>query len=256
VTAVSASLAPSELADCRALASEWGLDYHEVATGELSRPGYTANGTDRCWHCKDELMRALSPLAASRGASVVLGVNMDDLSDYRPGQAAARAAGAKFPLVEAGLSKAEVRDVSRVLGLRTWDKPAAACLASRVPYGTPVTFGTLNRVGTAEEGLRRLGFRSVRVRHYGDLARIELPTGELARALEQRHQVVEAVRSAGYRYVTLDLEGFRSGNLNEAAGISPHRREALPGTRAPMGAKQGWRPGASLAGPPSGVPTK
>jgi uncharacterized protein len=221
VTAVSASLAPSELADCRALAGEWGLDYLEVKTEELSRPAYVANGTDRCWHCKDELMRVLAPLAAARGASVVLGVNVDDLGDHRPGQEAARSAGARFPFVEAGLSKAEVRELSRLLGLRTWDKPAAACLASRVPYGTPVTLGTLSRVGRAEEGLKRIGFTSTRVRHYGDLARIEVPIDELARVVEQREQVVEAVRSAGYRYVTLDLEGFRSGNLNEAAGVSP-----------------------------------
>jgi len=223
VTAVSASLAASELADCRALAGEWGLDYREVKTEELSRPAYVANGTDRCWHCKDELMRLLAPLAAARGASVVLGVNVDDLGDHRPGQEAARSAGARFPFVEAGLSKAEVRELSRSLGLRTWDKPAAACLASRVPYGTPVTLGTLNRVGRAEEGLKRIGFTSTRVRHYGDLARIEVPIEDLARVVERREEVVEAVRLAGYRYVTLDLEGFRSGNLNEAAGVSPAR---------------------------------
>ena len=140
VTAVSASLAPSELADCRSLAAEWDLNYEEVGTHEDARPEYRANGADRCWHCKDELMRCLAPLAASFGASsggpgarVVLGVNVDDLGDYRPGQAAARDAGAVFPLVETGFTKAEVRSTSRDLGLRTWDKPAAACLASRVP---------------------------------------------------------------------------------------------------------------------------
>lgn len=131
VTAVSASLAPAELEDCRSLASEWGLNYSEVRSDEGSRPEYIANGADRCWHCKDELMRCLAPLASSFGAArVVLGVNSDDLGDYRPGQAAARDAGAIFPLLEAGFTKTDVREVSRSLGLRTWDKPAAACLAS------------------------------------------------------------------------------------------------------------------------------
>jgi uncharacterized protein len=253
VTAVSPSLAPSELADCRALAGEWGLDYREVETEELARAAYVANGTDRCWHCKDELMRVLARLAASRGAYVVLGVNIDDLGDHRPGQAAARAAGARFPFVEAGLSKADVRELSRLLGLRTWDKPAAACLASRVPYGTPVTVGTLSRVAKAEEGLRGLGFKSTRVRHYGDLARIELPANEIARAVAERQRVVEAVRGAGYRYVTLDLEGLRSGNLNEAAGIATARVAPAPGlaacgTPSSAAAGPGGQPGAECVG--------
>ena len=247
VTAVSASLAPSELEDCRMLAREWGLNYEEVETHEDARPEYRANGADRCWHCKDELMRCLVPLAASfgatstpsgstrsgstpsgvgagrpeaetghAGAQVVLGVNVDDLGDYRPGQSAARDAGAVFPLVEAGFTKDDVRTTSRALGLRTWDKPAAACLASRVPYGTPVSLGTLNGISRAEAGLSALGFRALRVRHYGDLARIELPLVELERVLELRSEVVRAVQEAGYRYVTLDLEGLRSGNLNGA----------------------------------------
>ena len=228
VTAVSASLARSELADCRALATEWGLNYKEVETRELSRVAYASNGADRCWHCKDELMNALVPLrggldpVAPRGgssggcATVVLGVNVDDLGDYRPGQSAARDAGARFPLAEAGLDKAAVRELSRALGLRTWDKPAAACLASRLPYGTPVTLGTLSMVERAEESLKGLGFGALRVRHYGDLARLELPLEELGRVLELRDHVVGAVKGAGYRYVTLDLEGFRSGNLNSA----------------------------------------
>jgi uncharacterized protein len=220
VTAVSASLAPSELEDCRSLASEWGLNYSEVHTEEGARPGYIANGADRCWYCKDELMSSLAPLASSfGGARIVLGVNMDDLGDHRPGQAAARDAGAVFPLLEAGFTKADVREMSRSLGLRTWDKPAAACLASRVPYGTPVSFATLSSVARAEAGLTALGFRAMRVRHYGDLARVELPTADLERAVALREQVVRAVRAAGYRYVTLDLEGLRSGNLNAALGL-------------------------------------
>jgi uncharacterized protein len=231
VTAVSPSLAPSELADCRALAAEWGLGYKEAETHELSLDTYAANGRDRCWHCKDELMRALLPLAGELGevfgrgpAAVVLGVNVDDLSDYRPGQAAAEAAGARFPLVETGFTKAEVREESRALRLRTWDKPAAACLASRLPYGTPVTLGTLGAVASAEEALKALGFLALRVRHYGDMARVELPLAELGRAVEYREQLVQAVKSAGYRYVTLDLEGLRSGNLNGTAqkvGVAP-----------------------------------
>ena len=214
VTAVSPSLAPDERAECEALAADWGLRWTAVATDELARAEYVANGADRCWHCKAELMDALAPLAAAEGATVVLGVNVDDLGDHRPGQEAAAARGAVFPLVDAGFAKAEVREASRTLGLRTADKPAAACLASRVPYGTPVTIGVLDRVGRAEGGVRRLGFRQVRVRHYGDVARLELDVTDLARAVEERHALVAAVKAAGYRYVTLDLEGFRSGSLN------------------------------------------
>lgn len=233
VTAVSASLAPAELDDCRALASEWGLNYREVGSHEGARPEYVANGPDRCWHCKDELMRCLNPLAgeiADDGltpgpACVVLGVNVDDLGDYRPGQRAARQAGAVFPLVDAGLDKAAVRELSRRLGLRTWDKPSAACLASRVPYGTPVSLGTLGQVARAEAGLAALGFRACRVRHYGDLARVELPVADLGTALAQREQVVNAVRAAGYRYVTLDMEGLRSGNLNSALDLTRVNQE-------------------------------
>jgi uncharacterized protein len=146
----------------------------------------------------------------------VLGVNLDDLGDHRPGQQAASERGARFPLVEAGFTKADVRALSRELGLRTWDKPAAACLASRVPYGTPVTLGVLDTVGKAEAALRRLGYRQLRVRHYGDLARIELDIDELASVMDRREDIVRVVQEAGYRYVTLDLEGFRSGNLNGA----------------------------------------
>ena len=226
VTAVSASLAPEERADCAALASEWGLRWREVSTDELDDDAYVANGTDRCAHCKGALLRALTPLAAAEGAVVVLGVNADDVSDHRPGQRAAAERGARFPLLEAGLSKHDVRTLSRRRGLRTWDKPAAACLASRLPYGTPVTLGTLGAVARAESALRALGFRQLRVRHYGELARLELDEGELAEALRRRREVVGALRGAGYRYVTLDLEGFRSGNLNH--GVVPAPAPAAP----------------------------
>jgi uncharacterized protein len=214
VTAVSPSLAPDEAADCAALAEEWGLRWAPVPTAELERADYVANGTDRCFHCKTELMDAVAPLAAAEGATVVLGVNVDDLGDHRPGQQAAAERGAQFPLVDAGFTKADVRQVSRGLGLRTWDKPAAACLASRIPYGTPVTLSTLDGVGRAEAALHRLGFRQVRVRHHGEVARVEVETEDLSSALARRGEVVAAVKAAGYRWVTLDLEGFRSGNLN------------------------------------------
>jgi pyridinium-3,5-biscarboxylic acid mononucleotide sulfurtransferase len=216
VTAVSPSLAPSERDDCRRLAESWGLRWLEVQSEEGARPEYVANGADRCYHCKAELMDRLLPLAEAEDAAVALGVNVDDLSDHRPGQRAAREKGAVFPLVQAGFTKAEVRSAARALGLEVWDKPAAACLASRVPYGTAVTIGTLERVSRAEEGLRGLGFRELRVRHYGDLARIELGPHEIGRAFADRARVVEVLKAAGYRYVTIDLEGFRSGNLNSA----------------------------------------
>lgn len=214
VTAVSASLAPSERADCRRLAHEWGMRWIEVATDEASRPEYVANGPDRCYHCKSALMDQVVPIAEAEGAVVALGVNIDDLTDHRPGQRAALERNAVFPLVQAGMDKAAVRAAARHVGLPVWDKPAAACLASRLPYGTPVTVGTLQQVADAEEALRALGFRQLRVRHYGELARLELDPAELADAVARRAEVVAAVRAAGYRYVTLDLEGFRSGNLN------------------------------------------
>jgi uncharacterized protein len=219
-TAVSPSLAPEELADCRALAAEWGLRLVEVATDELADPAYSANDGSRCYHCKASLLNALAPILdgelAGQGSTVVLGVNLDDLGDHRPGQAAAAERGAAFPLVESGFTKADVRAWSRALGLRTWDKPAAACLASRVPYGTPVTLGTLRSVAEAESGLRALGIGQLRVRHYGDTARIEVMAEDLDAVIALRDQVTAAVHAAGYRYVTLDLDGFRSGNLNDA----------------------------------------
>lgn len=230
VTAVSASLAADERDDCARLAAEWGLRWSAVVTDELARPGYVANGADRCRHCKSELMDALIPLAAAESATILLGTNLDDLGDHRPGQQAAAERGAAFPLVDSGFTKADVRDTSRQLGLRTWDKPAAACLASRVPYGTPVTLGVLERVGRAESALRKLGFAQVRVRHYGDLARLELEADDLGRAVAARADVVAAVRAAGYRWVTLDLEGFRSGSLNAVLvdGDGPDRQSSAP----------------------------
>lgn len=217
VTAVSPSLAGAEEIECRELADEWGLRWLPVDTEEMERAAYRANDVDRCYHCKAELMDVVAPIAVSEGATVILGVNLDDLADHRPGQRAALERGAMFPMVQAGFTKADVREASRRLGLRTWDKPAAACLASRVPYGTPVSVEVLSRVDRAENVLRRLGFRQVRVRHYGETARVEVDEAELARAVSARREIVDGLRAAGYRYVTLDLEGFRSGNLNGVA---------------------------------------
>ena len=214
VTAVSPSLAAAERADAEALASELGLRWSAVETDEMTHAAYRANDADRCAHCKDALMDVLVPIAESESATVVLGVNVDDLGDHRPGQRAAIDRGARFPLVEAGLTKDEVRACSRRLGLRTADKPAAACLASRVPYGTEVTIDVLSGVERAEAALRRLGFDDLRIRHYDDTARIEVPIDRLADVVDRRNAVVAAVTASGYRYVTLDLEGLRSGNLN------------------------------------------
>ena len=216
ITAVSPSLPEEERAHCEALAAEWGIAWEGRITDELANADYVANAGDRCYWCKAELMDVIGPVAAQRGATAVLGVNIDDLGEHRPGQRAASERGAVFPMVEAGLTKADVRVISRALGLRTWDRPAAACLASRIPYGTPVTIQVLSRVERAEAALRGFGFRELRVRHYGDTARIELGDTEIAHALDARTEIVRALKDVGYAYVTVDLEGFRSGNLNAA----------------------------------------
>jgi uncharacterized protein len=214
VTAVSPSLPASERDACRDLAARWGLAWQAVDTVELDEERYVRNDTDRCYWCKDALMAAAGPIASTRGATIVLGVNLDDLDDHRPGQRAASERGAAFPLVDAGFTKADVRGWSKELGLETWDKPAAACLASRLPYGTPVTMARLLAVEQAEAGLRALGFDELRVRHHGELARIEVPVEQLASVVERREAVLAAVVEAGYRWATLDLAGFRSGGFN------------------------------------------
>ena len=218
VTAVSPSLAGSERHECAELAAAWGLDWREVNTSEMENAAYRLNDGNRCFHCKDALMDAVQPVADELGATVVLGVNLDDLGDHRPGQRAAAERGAKFPMVDAGLDKSAVREASRSLGLATAEKPAAACLASRIPYGTPVTIERLTSVEGAELALKQMGFGEIRVRHYEDIARIEVPVDSLIRVIEHRSAVIDAVKQAGYQYVTLDLEGLRSGNLNQALG--------------------------------------
>ncbi len=215
VTAVSPSLANSERRHCQSLAELWNLRWMEVFTQEQTDQRYLRNDHQRCAYCRQSLMEAVNPIAHQRDATVLLGITLDDLGDYRPGIDASRQGGAVFPYVDASITKAQVRSLSKTLGLPTWDKPASPCLASRVPYGTPVTVEILSRVERAEAALDRLGFPQRRVRHYGDTARIELPSEHLPDAVAARRQIADALKEVGYRYVTLDLDGLRSGNLNE-----------------------------------------
>lgn len=215
VTADSESFASGELAHCEELAQTWGMPWQATSTDEFANPDYVANDGNRCYWCKDALMDALVPLAAERGGVVTLGVNVDDLDDHRPGQRSARRRGARFPLVDAGLDKKAIRALARHWGLPVWDRPAMPCLSSRIPYGTPVTLTALSRIDRGEAALRALGFSDIRLRHYEDTARVELPIADLALAVDQRAAIVEALQALGYRYITLDLAGLRSGNLND-----------------------------------------
>jgi len=220
ITCVSETMARSEAEDARRLGRELGLgDRHSVIeSSELSRPGFADNDHTRCALCKTELMDHAAPLAESLGIEhVVLGTNLDDLGDFRPGIAAAEGRGARAPLVEARLDKQDVRELSQHLGLRTWNKPQLACLSSRFPYGTRITTERLERVDRFEDGLRALGFSQLRVRFHDTIARLELEESELSGALtpEIREQIVELGTSLGFTYVALDLKGFRSGSLNE-----------------------------------------
>lgn len=214
VTAVSASLPDEERALCKSLAEDWGLRWSEVFTSEQQSKLYRRNDTQRCAYCREALMDALAPLARQDEAAVVLGITVSDMGDHRPGVDASRRRGASFPLLEAGFTKDDVRSLSRSLGLPTWDKPAAPCLASRIPYGTPVSVEVLSRIERAEAALGELGFADRRVRHYDDVARVEVPQERLGDLLACKDEVVRAVKAAGYRYATVDLEGLRSGNLN------------------------------------------
>ena len=218
MTAVSPSLAPAEKDDAVAVAAQIGAEHRLVASSEIEDPSYAANNADRCFHCKSELYRvAVVKRAEWSLAHILNGTNLDDLGDYRPGLEAAKQAGVVSPLVEAGFTKADVRAGAAAIGLGIWDKPAAACLSSRIPYGTSVTRERLAQIGGFEAALKQLGFRQVRVRYHDELARIELGADELMKAADPtvRGAVVEAGKKHGFRYVTLDLGGYRMGSHNE-----------------------------------------
>jgi len=219
VTALSPAVPASEAKAARDVAAGIGVRHVVIETAEMESPAYLRNGTDRCYHCKIELFRRLRALADEQGlAYVIEGSNLDDDGDFRPGKRAASEEGVRSPLREAGLTKAEIRALSRERGLPTWDKPSMACLASRIPYGTPISREALAQINAAEELLRSLGLRQLRVRHHGTVARIEVEAGDLATFLDEatRRRVVEGLKALGYTYVTLDLAGFRSGSMNEA----------------------------------------
>jgi uncharacterized protein len=216
VLAVSPTYPRSEVDEAEVTAAALGLDLLEVETDELHDPEFASNPPDRCYHCKRELFGLLSEIAAERRlARVVDGNNADDVADHRPGRRAAEELGVVSPLQDAGLTKDDIRAISRMLGLPTADKPSMACLASRFPYGTPIDERGLARVGAAEQALRALGLRQVRVRVHGDVARLEVPPAELERAFTQRAAVSVALKDAGFAYAALDLDGYRTGSLNE-----------------------------------------
>jgi pyridinium-3,5-biscarboxylic acid mononucleotide sulfurtransferase len=217
ITADSASLPESHKRDAENFARTHGIAHEYIETREFDNPDYVKNDRDRCFHCKDELFTRLDEYARERGmAHVVYGVNVDDLGDYRPGQRAARLHEVHAPLVDAGLTKAEIRELSRRAGLETWDRPASACLSSRIPYGTPVTIENVKTVDRGEDALRALGFRQFRVRFHGEIVRIEIAPEELDRAmtLEMARAFTAIFKPLGFHYVTLDLEGYRQGSLN------------------------------------------
>ena len=217
ITAVSPSLLPEESIDAQTQAVQIGIEHELVETHEMDNPDYTSNPVNRCYFCKSELHDTLKPLALERGYPYVVdGVNADDLQDYRPGIQAAKERGARSPLAEVGVSKVEVREISRSLGLAWWDKPAQPCLSSRFPYGEAITVTKLQRVGRAEIYLRQLGYENLRVRSQEDTAKIELPAAKITQFVREVDlpALVKAFQKLGFVYVTLDLEGYRSGKLN------------------------------------------
>lgn len=221
ITAISPSLLPEELVEAEEQAASMGISHEIVETQEMENPNYTSNPINRCYFCKSELHDTLKPLAIERGYPYVVdGVNADDLRDYRPGIQAAKERGVRSPLAEVGFSKLEVRELSKQLGLAWWDKPAQPCLSSRFPYGEEITLEKLQRVGRAEIYLRKLGYRNLRVRSEGETARIELPSEKIQEFIMNTDlsQVVKAFHGYGFSYVTLDLEGYRSGKLNQVLG--------------------------------------
>jgi uncharacterized protein len=218
ITADSASIPASHKRDAEAFVRQFGIRHEYVETHEFDNPDYIKNDLNRCFHCKDELFTVLERIGQERGFSnIVYGVNQDDLGDYRPGQRAAKLHDVKAPLVDVGLTKAEIRELSRRAGLPTWDRPASACLSSRIPYGTPVTIQNIKTVEIGEEELKALGFRQFRTRFHGELVRIEIAPEELPKALnlEIAGKLTAIFKQLGYKYVTLDLEGYRQGSLNE-----------------------------------------
>jgi uncharacterized protein len=224
VIADSPSLARTQLQDALAFAQEHGIPIEVVQTSEMDRPEYVRNDRQRCFHCKDELFQVMHEFAGKRGfQSIAYGVNVDDQSDFRPGQAAARQHHVAAPLLQAELSKAEIRELARNAGLRVWDKPASACLSSRIEYGRPVTLEALSAVEQGEEALRGLGFCQCRVRHHGEIARIEIAKDELARALTPQMfaEFTRIFKGLGFAFVALDTEGFRSGSMNTSILSQP-----------------------------------
>ncbi|BAU66304.1 ExsB family protein [Stanieria sp. NIES-3757] len=223
ITAVSPSLLPEELEEASIQAAVIGIKHELVETQEMDNPNYTSNPTNRCYFCKSELHDTLKPLAIARGYPYVVdGVNADDLQDYRPGIQAAKERGARSPLAELGITKMEVREISRHLGLTWWDKPAQPCLSSRFPYGEEITVAKLQRVGRAEIYLRQLGYQNLRVRSFGDTAKIELPSEQIQEFILKVNlpELVSKFKELGFLYVTLDLEGYRSGKLNQVLSLS------------------------------------
>ncbi len=220
-TGLSDTYPEEEMAEARALAQELGVEHVMMRTEELTDPRYAMNSHQRCFFCKNELYGKLRELADERGVMhIVDGTNADDVGDHRPGLRAAREIGVRSPLQEVGMTKDEIREISNELGLRTWDKPAFACLSSRFPYGTPITVEKLKQVATAERAIRELGFRGFRVRHHDTVARLEVDPDDFPRVVELHSEIVAKLRAAGYRFVTLDLQGYRSGSLNEGLSLT------------------------------------
>jgi len=231
ITGISPSVPASERDEASSLARRIGIAHEFVETHELDNPEYVANSPMRCFHCKNELYGILDAVAAIAGGAIVVdGTNADDADDWRPGRRAAELHGVRSPLLELGITKEEIRALSREMGLPTWDKPAMACLASRIPHGTPVTVEALDQVGAAEAMLRSIGFRQVRVRHHGDTARIEADEAGLALALEPGHRarILSALQGLGFRFVTLDLAGYRQGSVSGAPAAAADPRSPGP----------------------------
>lgn len=227
VIADSASLARSHLADALAFANEQGIPVKVISTSELERAEYARNDGQRCFHCKDELFTVIEDLRATRGFdTIAYGVNVDDQGDFRPGQQAAKLHHVSAPLLKAGLTKQDIRDLAQSAGLRIWDKPASACLSSRIEYGRPVTREALDMVERGEDALRALGFRQFRVRHHGDIVRIEIDREEMDRALStaMAAEFAAIFKRLGFKFVTLDLEGFQSGSMNRLLSAEQIRR--------------------------------